>query len=309
MPLTLLGLRPHHDYAVVEMGMRGLGQIAYLCSLAEPHVGVVVNAGIAHVGVVGSVDDIARGKSEIFAGLPGYGAAVLPAGDPRLAAHAAAAPRRITFGEEPDADVRLVEYHPIGAAGADVVIAAAGASHRGRVPLPGRHNAINACCAVAAALAVGVPAEVALAGIAGARPAAMRGEVRTIAGRRVLVDCYNANPAAMQAALATLVELAAGGRAAAVLGDMLELGDQAPAAHRRAGQAAAELGVEVIALGALRGEVVAGAAAAGGRAAAAADPADAARRALAATAAGDWLLVKGSRGMRLERVLEAMESA
>ncbi len=306
VPLTLLGLRDYHDYAVVEMGMRGLGQIAYLVNIAEPHVGVVVNAGTAHVGVVGSIEAIARGKSEIFAALPGYGCAIFPAGDPRLAAHAAGAPRRLTFGEEEDADVRLVSYRPAGAGGADVVLRVDGRDLAARVPLPGKHNAVNAACALAAAIAVGVDAEVAARGLAGARAADMRGQVRVIGGRNVLVDCYNANPASMRAALDTLRELAGQRPAVAVLGDMLELGDDAPAAHREAGAQAAARDAHVIALGEHAGALADGARAAGGSAEVAGDPAAAAAAVRQRSGAGDWVLVKASRGMRLERVVDAL---
>src|SRR5262249_59115378 len=116
VPLTLLRLRPWHRFAVVELGMRGLGQIDYLAKWAEPDVGAVVNAGTAHVGVVGSAADIARGKSEIWGRLRPGGFAVYPAGDARLAALAAErgvpAERHVTFGEEPGAAVRLAAYQP-----------------------------------------------------------------------------------------------------------------------------------------------------------------------------------------------------
>jgi len=309
VPLTIFGLRPFHDFAVVEMGMRAVGQIAYLAGIAEPDVGVVVNAGTAHVGVVGSVEAIARGKAEVFGCLPAHGCAVLPAGDPRLAEHARGAPRRITFGEEDSADVRLLSYRPAGAAGADLAIAIRGREHSLRLPLVGRHNAINAACALAASLAVEVPVEVALAGLAAASPAAMRSELREIGGRHVLVDCYNANPASMSAALTTLAELRGGGRAVAVVGDMLELGDEAPAAHRAAGHLAAELGIEVVALGEHRAEVVAGAAEVSGAALDTNEPAAAAEQVISRTRPGDWILVKASRGMRLERVVEELVKA
>ena len=306
VPLTLLGLRDYHDYAVVEMGMRGLGQIAYLVDIAEPHVGVVVNAGTAHVGVVGSVEAIASGKAEIFGALPSYGCAVYPAGDPRLASHAASAPRRLTFGEEDDADVRLVHYRPAEADGADVRFRVDGREIAARVPLPGKHNAVNAACALAAAIAVGVDPEVAARGLASARAADMRGQVRVIGGQNVLVDCYNANPASMCAALDTLRELAGQRPAVAVLGDMLELGDEAADAHRTAGAQAAARNAHVIALGEHAGALADGARDAGGSAEVAADPAAAAAAVRTRAGAGDWVLVKASRGMRLERVVDAL---
>lgn len=303
VPLSLLGLRPFHDFAVIEMGMRGLGEIDYLTRIAEPDVGVVVNAGVAHVGVVGSVEAIARGKSEIFGHLPPHGVAILPSGDPRLAEHASGAPRRLTFGTDGDADVRLTAYHPVGPSGADVTYVIHDREHTLRLPLIGEHNALNGACALAIALACGVAIDRAIAGLARARATAMRSEITTVSGRHVLVDCYNANPASTRAALRALAELRARARAVAVLGDMLELGDAAPGAHRDMGRAAAEQAIDVIALGEHRDDLLAGA---GQRGHPADDPRSAATLVLSTTRPGDWVLIKASRGARLERVLDAM---
>ena len=313
VPLTLLGLRPHHHAAVVEMGMRGLGQIDYLARMAEPTVAAVLNAGVAHVGVVGSVEAIAQGKAEIFRHLPPTGTAVYPADDARLSAHAAGAPARLTFGDQasPDADVCVATY-AAAADHAELAFDVRGERHTARLALVGRHNARNAACAMACATAAGVPPREAAAALAHARPAAMRGVLAEVGGRRVLIDCYNANPASMSAALVTLAELrdARGGRAVAVLGDMLELGDTAAAAHQEAGRQAAGLSIRVIALGEHAPALAAGAGDLGtaipSTAAAGQDHTEAAARlALQHTRPGDWILVKASRGMRLERVIEA----
>jgi len=308
VPLTLLGLRVHHRFAVIEMGMRGVGQIAYLVGFAEPDVAAVVNAGTAHIELLRSTDAIADAKSEIYAGAT---IAVAPADDPRLIERArAAAAMSVTFGEGPGAAVRLAEYRATGPDGADLVIEVNGALHNVHLPLVGRHNAIDATCAIACAIAAGEPLELALAGLAHARPAHMRTEVVELGGRHVIVDCYNANPASMAAALRTLAELAgplSDGRAhaVAVVGDMLELGEHAEAAHAEVGRLAASLDLPVVALGAWK-HVVGAATGRPALAWATDDPAIAARQALAQTEPGDWILVKASRGMRLERVIDAM---
>jgi murE/murF fusion protein len=328
VPLTLLGLAPHHEAAVVEMGMRGLGQIAYLARIAEPDVGAVLNAGTAHIGVVGSADAIAQGKSEIFAALGPDGTAVFPAGDARLVGYAASAPRRLRFGHASDdagarPEVAVTGYAPVllagGGSGAqpgampgatiDFALHGAALPEGGearasaRLALVGRHNAVNAACAVACAIAAGVPGAEAARALSRARPPSLRGQIREVAGRRVLVDCYNANPASMRVALAAIDELARthGGRRLAVLGDMLELGDEAAAAHAEIGAAAAALDIPVIALGEHA------AALAGAHGVVAPDPDAAAGAALERATPGDWILVKASRGMRLERVIEAMQ--
>ncbi len=304
VPLTLLNLRSFHRFAVIEMGMRGTGQIEYLTRIAEPDIAVVVNAGSAHIELLGSTDAIAAAKSEIWIGLREGGTLVRPSDDPRLEAAARRhqpRARHVTFGEH-DADVRLVEYVPRETGGA-LVLDVFGARHELALNLVGRHAALDACAAIAAAHAAGASIDAILAGLAQAQPPAMRGEVVTIAGRKVIVDCYNANPASMAAALRTLAERAHGASAIAIVGDMLELGDHAAGAHRDAGALAKELGLGVIALGEQAQIVVD---AAGPRGEKVDSPTVAATRALGRTMPGDWLLLKASRGMRLERVLDAL---
>jgi murE/murF fusion protein len=306
VPLTVLGLRDDHDFAVVEMGMRGLGQIQYLTEIAEPDVALVVNAGTAHIELLGSVDAIAVAKAEIWLGLRPGGTVVRPVFDDRLTVlakrHRPDA-RHLTFGDAGDLhpDIGLVSYQPTPTGG-DLVIDVLGTHHPLVLGLVGRHAAIDACAAIAAAIAAGAPVELALRGLAHARPPSMRGELVDVAGRTVIVDCYNANPASMSAALRALAERAAGHGALAIVGDMLELGTHAPAAHRTVGKLAHELGLGVLALGAQAPYVVE----AGGEIAS--DPTVAAARAFARTKPGDWILLKASRGMRLERVLAAMQA-
>jgi MurE/MurF fusion protein len=300
VPLTLLALRLFHQYGVIEMGMRGLGQIEYLTKLAEPDVAVVINAGTAHIELLGTTDNIAKAKAEIWLALKAGGTVVRPAEDARLekwAREYQPHARHVTFGDIDAADIRLVEYAPTDAGGI-AKLDAFGERKELVLGLVGKHAAIDACAALAAAHAAGASIDQALTGLARARPPAMRGEIVEIGGRKVIVDCYNANPASMAAALRTLAERARGGPAIAVLGDMLELGDHAPSAHDEIGALAKQLGIKVIGLGELATRF-------GGELAK--DPGHAAERALAKTEAGGWILLKASRGMRLERVLDAMK--
>jgi len=305
VPLTLLGLRLFHEYGVIEMGMRGAGQIEYLTKIAEPDVAVVVNAGTAHIELLGSTDAIAKAKGEIWLGLRDGGTIVRPIDDDRLGhlarTHRPKA-RHVTFGEA-DADVTLIDYKPLDAGGA-LVLDVFGARHEITLHLVGRHAALDACAAIAAAHAAGASIADVLAGIGRARPPAMRGEVIELGGRKVIVDCYNANPASMAAAMRALAERAHGKQAIAVVGDMLELGDHSPAAHRDVGTLARELGLGVIALGDQAGTVTA---AFGDGGETADTPALAAKRVLERTTPGDWILLKASRGMKLERVLDAIK--
>lgn len=322
LPLTLLGLRAHHRFGVVEMGMRGLGQIQYLTELARPDVGVVVNAGVAHLELLGSREAIVQAKAEIWTGLAADGVIVRPAGDERLAPWAerhaprASGFRTLTVAGSEDAaevqaraDVAVLSYR-VAAGGAFLRVRTGfGAEARERellLPMAGRHVAFDAACALAAALAVGVSAEVALAGLSSARPPSMRGEMVEVGGRHVIVDCYNANPASMAAALDMILEVAEGGRVVAVIGDMLELGPTGPEAHAAIARRAVDAGAYVVALGPLTSAAVAPL---GATAIAVPDPAAAAAQALSWTDPGDFILLKASRGMRLERVLVAMREA
>jgi UDP-N-acetylmuramyl pentapeptide synthase len=293
------------------MGMRGLGQIDYLCQLAEPEIGVVVNAGVAHVGVVGSAEDIARGKSEIWSRLRPPGWAIFPHADSRLRAlaieHGVPEERHATFGEGEGATVRIARVAARGTAGSDVEIRARGRSLRLRVPLVGRHNVENAACALAVAVALDVDLQAAARGIEHAAPPRQRSELTEIGGRHLLVDCYNANPTSMRAALDTLAELRGSHRAVAVLGDMLELGASETDEHERVGRLAAKVGVDALVTLGDRARHVARAASAAGlwQIVETNDPTQAARVVASWTEPGDWILVKASRAMRLERVIEA----
>jgi murE/murF fusion protein len=307
VPLTLLGLRPYHDFAVVEMGMRALGEIDYLAGIALPNVCVVVNAGTAHIGLLGSTAAIARAKGEIFGNHFGPGTAIYPADDPRLADLARAADHQLSFGgADTKADLKLLSYEGRGELGAHLQVEYKAQTYSINIPLLGQHNAINACCALLAAIAAGADPAQAAQSIEGVRAPKMRAEVREIAGRKVLMDCYNANPASMQAALSTLSEMQSQGKVFAVLGDMLELGSQSAECHKRVGEQAAALNIPVLAMGEFRNDMVNGAAGSGGIAWSSSDPRAAARAALACTQEGDWILLKASRGMKLETVADSI---
>jgi UDP-N-acetylmuramoyl-tripeptide--D-alanyl-D-alanine ligase len=313
VPLTLLRLTPAHRYAVIEMGMSALGEIAALAALARPDVGVVTNVAPAHLEHLGSLERIAQAKGELFAALGPGGRAVLPDDQPLLEAQAAAIPEaaRYRFGASARARARLAAVTPAGEAGLDLGLVVEGAAVACRLPLVGPHNARNAAAAAAAAAALGLGPDVIARGLGRGRTAAHRSAVTLVAGRRVLDDCYNANPASTRAALEMLCSLRRPGQAAlALLGDMLELGPESPRLHEEVGALAARLGVdELVTVGALGRHIALGARAAGmapARVTEAADAGAAAAVAHGRTRPGDWVLVKGSRGMRLETALEAL---
>jgi UDP-N-acetylmuramoyl-tripeptide--D-alanyl-D-alanine ligase len=311
VPLTLLRLDGSQPYAVIEMGMSARGEIAYLTTLAEPEVGLVTQIAPAHLEQLGSIAAITRAKGELFHGLATGGTAIYPDNDDGLAEEARAAAHRVTFGESERADVRLVQWESVGSAGADITLALGGQRHTLRLALVGRHNARNAAAAAAAALVLGrAPADI-VAGLAKARPAKDRSEVVEVGGRKVLVDLYNANPTSTRAALDAVASLRGPARSIAVLGDMLELGPTGPELHRAVGAHAQRVGFDaVIGVGELGREIVAGARAAGmseERAVTLTDKREAAALAAAWAGRGDWIVIKGSRGIRMEQVLEALQ--
>lgn len=303
LPLTLAGLGPEHDFAVLEMGANHLGEIAGLCRIARPTVGVVTQCAPAHLEGFGSIEGVARAKGEMFAGLADDGVAVINADDAYagLWQGLAAARPRLTFGLEAPADVTAA-WEP-RAWGSHVELRTPAGSRPVELPLPGRHNVMNALAATAVALALELPLERAAAGLA--RAPSVAGRLRRCpgpGGSVVIDDSYNANPASLRAALELLARH--GGRRWVALGDMAELGAEGPARHREAGAAARELGIEhLLGVGPLAREAVdgfgPGAEHYGDRAALAA--------ALAPRlGADDVVLVKGSRSAGMERVVAAL---
>jgi UDP-N-acetylmuramoyl-tripeptide--D-alanyl-D-alanine ligase len=243
MPLTLLKLRKEDVYAVIEMGMNHKGEIHYLTLLARPNVAVITNASEAHLAGLGSVEDVARAKGEIFAGLTSGGTAVINADDPHCALwRQLAKPHRVlTFGLERGADVSAT--YTLARGGSNVHIDTPEGAVDVRLPLLGRHNVLNALAASTAALAAGTPLKDIAPALAKLKAVAGRLEVKEgVSGACVIDDTYNANPASLAAGLQVLKDF--GGERVLVLGDMGELGAQAPALHERVGELAGTLGIQ-----------------------------------------------------------------
>jgi UDP-N-acetylmuramoyl-tripeptide--D-alanyl-D-alanine ligase len=300
LPLTLCAIAADTEVAVCELAMRGPGQIAALAALARPRVGVITNVGTAHLGVLGSREAIAAAKAELLAALPDGGVAIVPHGEAMLAAALREGLLRLTFGESPAADAAVLHREPLPE-GQRVRYRVAGEEREVVVPLPGRHQALNVAAALAAAHALGLPLDDALAGIPAIRLQPWRGEVVELGGGAVAInDAYNANPASVGAALEALQERDVAGRRIAVLGEMAELGAEGPALHREIGEEAAARGVDVlIAVGEAAGPYLDGAGPAV-EAHAVADGAAALDLLAALVRSGDAVLVKASRAVRLE---------
>jgi UDP-N-acetylmuramoyl-tripeptide--D-alanyl-D-alanine ligase len=279
VPLTLCRLEPDTEVCILELAMRGFGQIAALCEISRPHIGVITNVGPVHLELVGDLDGVVRAKSELVAALPSDGTVIVPE----------------DFAVE-RGDVRILRLGEpeVERGGARTIVD--GVSFN----FVARHQARNAAAALAVLDALGLP-----------RPARVdvefsrwRGDESPLAGDGLLInDAYNANPVSMRAALAYLVERSDGRRTVAILGDMAELGRTAPSYHREVGAAAAELGVdELLAVGELaRGYLDAGVA---GRWVP--NVHEALRVVDDVVRPGDCVLVKASRAMGLEAVAEVL---
>ncbi|MDK2784155.1 MAG: UDP-N-acetylmuramoyl-tripeptide--D-alanyl-D-alanine ligase [Bacillota bacterium] len=312
LPLTLFNLEQHHEVAVVELAMRGPGQIARLAGAARPEVGVITNIGLTHIELLGSQENIARAKGELLEALPPDGLAVLNGDDPWVRSQAARSrARAVYFGLEEGVDFRAEGIEPVGTEG--VRFRVSGPCGRGEVfvPLPGRFTALNALAAIAVGHYFGLTLEEMRAGLTTFRPAAMRlNLIRRPDGALIINDAYNANPTSMRGALETLKDLAGNRRKVAVLGDMLELGEYGLDAHREIGRLAAEVGVECLITAGPLSAYLAEAAQAEGLPAAqvltCADARAAAKAARQTVRPGDVVLVKASRGMHFEEVVAAL---
>ena len=301
MPLTALKLRSHHKYAVLEMGMNHTGEIAYLTKLARPTVALVNNAGMAHLGELGSIEAIAKAKGEIFQGLAENGIAIFNADDDfaSLWEKLSAANRQMTFGLDKSADVSA-DYQ-LHANKSSIVINTPLGSQALELPVAGVHNIRNALAATAAALAMGVGLQAIAKGLQSFAGVKGRLQVKQgLNGAKVIDDTYNANPASMKAAIDVLA--AQSGEKIMVIGDMGELGDDAPAMHAEIGRYAKQQGVQhLYGLGELSRQATSSFGQGGQHF----DEVEALAMAIDPDLnSRSTILVKGSRFMRMERVVQ-----
>ena len=314
LPQTLLGLTRRHDVAVIEMGVDQKGQTTRLCEIARPTLGVVTNIGPDHLEFFGSIEGSALAKAELLACLPSDGTIVINADDAYYDfLKNQARCRVVSFGLSARAQIRGSHVVPQGNRTAfRVRVPGRARAPQMSVGALGTHNVSNALAAVAVGHVLGLSLSKIAGGLGRFRPADMRSQIRWCKGIRVLHDCYNANPVSMRAAVDLLVELGAGKRTVAVMGDMLELGPDAKRLHREVGGYLAGRQVSyLIACGELGREFAKGARAAG-----------MARRHIFETKGvpeasellnglvrkGDVVLLKASRAMRMEQLLDGLSA-
>ncbi|MBC7186123.1 MAG: UDP-N-acetylmuramoyl-tripeptide--D-alanyl-D-alanine ligase [Calditrichaeota bacterium] len=305
--LTLLEIRPHHQAVVLEMGTNHFGEIAALCRIAEPEYGVILGVAEAHLEFFGTLEGVLKAKLELFEGLVGERVGMYNADDPLLAAQRMPVNRTVTFGLEQHADVRG-HFRGLDEHGCARFVLKRNLIH---LRIPGRHVVSNALAAAAVGLELGVPLREIKAGLEEVERVPERLEVIKAGGIRIVDDAYNSNLRSAKAALEFVRELPvpAGAKRIAVLADMLELGQASEAAHRRLGELVVENGIDVLLTFGEAARVVAQVAKHGGvQAEHFADKEALTRSLVGMLEEGDIVLVKGSRGMKMEEVVEGVRT-
>lgn len=313
LPMTMLRAEPDTEAAVFEMGMRGLGEIAALCRLASPVVGVVTAVAPVHLERLGTMENIAKAKAELLASLPPHGTAVVNADDPWCRAMTGMTRARIiSYGLNPSGDPAFTaaDWRPEGEGGQSFTLITPNGSVRVHLPLLGRHQTGNALAAAAVGAALGLRLEEIARGLESVPPDLARTRITKPGGVTLVDDSYNASPITVEASLKMLADLG-GGRRVAVVGDMYELGAMCEEGHRQVGRAAVSVGIDLLVT---VGDLAAIAAAAAQEAGLSEDRILVFKdKALAVEALrkllepGDIVLIKGSRGMRMEEITAALQ--
>jgi len=308
MPLQLLKLQPEHDIAVIEMGMSHAGEITALAKLAAPDCGVVTMVAPVHLEFFDSIAGIARAKYELIESLHAGGIAVLNADDEYVSQFGRDFHGRVvTFGLHKLAEVSARKVVSLGSLGSSFEIAADGATAQARLPLLGEHNIYNALAAVAVGLQYGVSLTSAAESLGTLLPSDKRGEILHIGEATVINDCYNSNPKALASMVRSLAQMPAR-RRIVIAGEMLELGPTGEALHRDAGTQIAQAGIDrLVGVRGLAEFMVEGARQAGVNADFVATPEEAGEWLRREIKAGDVVLLKASRGVKLERALEVWQ--
>jgi UDP-N-acetylmuramoyl-tripeptide--D-alanyl-D-alanine ligase len=312
LPLTLLNLTERERVVVLEMGMNVSGEIRRLTEIAEPDVGLITNIQKAHLEGMGSLERVKEEKGELFRRMRQDGTILVNQNDPYVSDLARPfLGQKITFGVEKTAEVMAEEVRLIGPEGTSFTVSLEGEERRITLPLLGKHFVSNALAAIATASLFGIALEKVKEALEHFRPFHMRMEVISLEGGKTLInDTYNANPRSMELALETLAEMKGKGRAIAVLGDMLELGDFSEEAHQKIGEKVKELSIDLLLTLGEKGPLVVESAIRHGfepeRAKVLESYSEVISFLKGALQEGDWILVKGSRGMAMEEVVEGL---
>ena len=309
LPLMLLKLEPGHDLAVIEMGMSHAGEIRALAKIAQPEIGVVTNVAPVHLEFFDSLAGIARAKYELIESLPTNGTAVLNADDEYVSQFGRDFKGKVvTYGIRANAAVRAERVRLQGTEGSSFDIVTLEGRRRATLPLVGEHNVLNALAAVAVGMTRGMPLAEAVAALATLVPADKRGQVLQLGNITVVNDCYNSNPKALEAMIHALAAMKAT-RRIVVAGEMLELGPAAEEMHRAAGTQVGDNKIDMlVGVRGLAHAMVEGARRAGTQAEFVSTPEEAGEWLARETRDGDVVLLKASRGVKLEKALETWKA-
>lgn len=311
LPLTIFNIDSSHEVGVIEMGMSGFGEISRLTSIVKPHIAVITNIGLSHIEKLGSKNNILKAKMEIFQGLNKNGLVILNGDDKLLyGLKDLLSFRKVYYGMEENLDYQAYNIRSSGEAGTYFEISIKNHDYKVHVPVPGIHNVYNALAAIAAGVELKVPIDMIIKGISEFAPGKMRLNVITHGNFKIINDAYNASPNSMEAAISVLKDIGGTSRTIAVLGDMLEMGNWAEKSHYNVGRFAAQKYVHhVLTVGENSRNIVRGALETGMNEKNVISFSNNHELLIFLKSfieAGDVILVKGSRGMKMEEIVNGL---
>lgn len=307
LPLTLLQLDKKHEMAVIEMGMSGFGEISRLTAIAQPQIAVITNIGVSHIEKLGSQQGILKAKLEILEGLSPDGLVVLNGDDPLLRGiEGSLKHRTVYYGMENGLDYVAKDYESLGESGTQFSIKLEGQTYNFSIPVPGIHNVYNALAAIAVGMEMNIPMNTIIEGIRSYSPGNMRQNIISVSGIKIINDAYNASPQSMQAAINVLEELCSKSRGIAVLGDMLEMGDMTEELHYSVGSFIKDKKIDyLITIGKASKSIMEAVAGSSNKKIILQhfeNNKDALNYIFSIIRQGDYILIKGSRGMKMEEI-------
>jgi UDP-N-acetylmuramoyl-tripeptide--D-alanyl-D-alanine ligase len=311
LPLTLLNLDSTHEIAVIEMGMSGFGEISRLTAVAKPQIAVITNIGVSHIEKLGSQKGILKAKLEILEALKPGGLVVLNGDDPLLRElNGKLNFRTVYYGMDLEHDYTAKNYESLGELGTRFDIISGNQTYNVAIPVPGIHNVYNALAAIAVGVEMNIPMQVIIEGIAQYSPGNMRQNIVSYNGMKIINDAYNASPQSMQASINVLEELCSKTRGIAVLGDMLEMGDMAKELHYSVGSFIKDKKIDYLITVGNESENIMKAVADSGNETIKLQHFKSNNEALeyimSIIKEGDYILIKGSRGMKMELIAEGI---
>ncbi len=311
LPLTFFNLEERHEAAVIEMGMSGFGEISRLTAIAQPQVAVITNIGVSHIEKLGSQQGILKAKLEILEGLKPDGLVVLNGDDPILREQRGKLDcRTVYYGMDGATDYCAENYQSLGEDGSSFSVKVDNRTYRVRVPVPGVHNVYNALAAIAVGVEMNIPMEIIVDGISEYSPGSMRQNILSHKGIKIINDAYNASPQSMQAAIDVLEELSAKTRGIAVLGDMLEMGTMAKELHYSVGNFIKDKNISFLITVGRDSRNITQAVTDSGNSSINLrhfdNNPDALDYIVGIVKQGDYILIKGSRGMKMEQIAEGL---